>query len=155
MCYHKADYGIAAEWHFFGPGHGKSPCDDIGGVTKRRVANASLQRPLEGQRLTPEDFFKFCEENIHGIKYLFITEEAVNRNRLILSNRLSNAKPVPGTRDNYEFVPLAEDSIKVSKISNDSSSFVVQSGVCREELAQAEHDSLKPGQTAVCIYESK
>ena len=32
LCFHEQDFCISAEWHFFAPSHGKSPCDGIGGT---------------------------------------------------------------------------------------------------------------------------
>ena len=37
LCYHKEDFGIPAEWHFFATSHGKGPCDGVGGAVKREA----------------------------------------------------------------------------------------------------------------------
>ena len=42
LCYHEIDHGIQAQWHFFATSHGKSPCNGIGGTTKRLVARETL-----------------------------------------------------------------------------------------------------------------
>ena len=52
-CYHKSDFSIAAEWHFFATSHSKGPCDGIGGSTKRLVMKASLQ-PVQDPITTPK-----------------------------------------------------------------------------------------------------
>ena len=75
--YHKHDFGVSAEWIFFATSHGKNPCDGIGGMVKRLAARASLQRSIDNQILTPQQFFKFCEENIHGITFFWISDEKV------------------------------------------------------------------------------
>jgi len=36
-------YGSFASWHFFESGHGKGPCDGIGGTTQRNADNAVKQ----------------------------------------------------------------------------------------------------------------
>ena len=36
-------YGMRASWHIFEAGHGKGPCDGIGGTTKRNADNAVKQ----------------------------------------------------------------------------------------------------------------
>ena len=59
LCNHTSDYGLLAEWHFFATSHGKSPCDGLGGTTKRLVARASLQATLENQILTPHQMFQW------------------------------------------------------------------------------------------------
>ncbi|ESO09020.1 hypothetical protein HELRODRAFT_168952 [Helobdella robusta] len=44
------DFGLKAEWHFFATSHGKSPCDGIGGTTKRLVASINKKSDIERQR---------------------------------------------------------------------------------------------------------
>lgn len=73
LCYHKSDFGVKAEWHFFGTGHGKSPCDGIGGTVKRIITKTSLQRPSNHQILTPQEMFYEASNSITGIKYVKIT----------------------------------------------------------------------------------
>ena len=69
ICYHFADFALNCEWHFFATSHGKSACDGIGGIIKRTVAKASLQRVYNNQILSAEDMYKFCikhfENKIH------------------------------------------------------------------------------------------
>ena len=60
LCQHLNDFGIDAVWNFFATSHGKSPCDGIGGTVKRVTTRASLQRPKEGQILSPIQMFQFC-----------------------------------------------------------------------------------------------
>ena len=52
LCYHKEDFGIPAEWHFFATSHGKGPCDGVGGTVKHEAAKASLQHPYHDQIMT-------------------------------------------------------------------------------------------------------
>lgn len=66
LCNHQEDFHLECEWNFFATAHGKSPCDGIGGTVKRLTAKASLQRPVDGQILTPRDMFKFCQESLQG-----------------------------------------------------------------------------------------
>ena len=42
LCYHKEDFWVQAEWHFYATSHGKGPCDGIGGTVKCLAATASL-----------------------------------------------------------------------------------------------------------------
>ena len=53
LCYHQADFGVSAEWHFSATSHGKGACDGLGGTVKRLAAKASLQRPYQDQIMTP------------------------------------------------------------------------------------------------------
>jgi hypothetical protein len=68
------DFGIAAEWHLFATSHGKSPCDAVGGTTKRQAARSSLQHSYDKQILTSKDFYEFAQENIHGLKYFCVSQ---------------------------------------------------------------------------------
>ncbi|XP_047143181.1 uncharacterized protein LOC105848514 isoform X1 [Hydra vulgaris] len=42
LCFHEKDFGLKADWHFFGTAHGKSACDGVGGTVKRVINNLSL-----------------------------------------------------------------------------------------------------------------
>ena len=42
LCYHKEDFWVQAEWHFYATSHGKGPCDGIGGTVKCLAAMTSL-----------------------------------------------------------------------------------------------------------------
>ena len=52
---------------FFAKSHGKSPCDGIGGTTKRLVARASLQATENNQILNSYQMFQLATQNIVGI----------------------------------------------------------------------------------------
>ena len=52
------DFGIPAEWHFHATGHGKGPCDGIGGNLKRLTARASLQDSSKDSILTADALYQ-------------------------------------------------------------------------------------------------
>ncbi|CAL4131274.1 unnamed protein product, partial [Meganyctiphanes norvegica] len=64
LCHHKSDYEIEAQWLFIATNHGKSPCDGLGGTTKRLIARASLQATENNQILTPFQLFTWADKNI-------------------------------------------------------------------------------------------
>ena len=70
LCNHVNDFGFHDIWSFFATSHGKSPCDGIGGTVKK-IAQASLQRPVTDQILTFKAVEEFCKENIVGITFFF------------------------------------------------------------------------------------
>ena len=43
LVYHREDFQLEAEWHFFATPHGKNACHGIGGTVKRETGNASLK----------------------------------------------------------------------------------------------------------------
>ncbi|XP_025262218.1 uncharacterized protein LOC112637213 [Camponotus floridanus] len=63
-----ANFGIAAEWHFFPTSHSKGPCDGIGGTLKRLAARASLQR-INNPIRTPQELFTWATEALHNITF--------------------------------------------------------------------------------------
>ncbi|XP_065641529.1 uncharacterized protein LOC136073616 [Hydra vulgaris] len=69
LCFHEKDFGLKADWHFFGTAHGKSACDGVGGTVKRVINNLSLQRPIGNQILTPKDMFLVAKESFKNIRY--------------------------------------------------------------------------------------
>lgn len=43
VCHFEKRYSVLASWHYFECGHGKGPCDGVGGTTKRNADNAVKQ----------------------------------------------------------------------------------------------------------------
>ena len=97
LSFHRSDFGLEACWSFFATSHGKSPCDGIGGVVKRKLANASLGRPQNNQILT-KDAFLYCRENITGITFFYAHAHEVQTVRNDLKHRFEKGSTVPGTR---------------------------------------------------------
>ena len=60
-------------WKQSGTSHGKSACDGIGGTVKRPASKASLKRPAHNQILTPLDMFSYCESDVTGIKFFYMS----------------------------------------------------------------------------------
>ena len=119
LCFHRADFGIGCTWSFFATSHGKSTCDGIGGTVKRITSRASLQQPYDSQILSAIDMFKFCNEEIKGIKFKFISKETMEVTRASLKTRFLDAKTVPGTRSYHHFVPLSGSCIGTKRTLTD------------------------------------
>ena len=89
---HKEMFGIGATWQYFESGHGKGPCDSVGGVVKR---NADLA-VRKGQLIqTAKDFYNFGIESNTNVSYILVdkTEKEAAANMLKVLGTLS----VPGT----------------------------------------------------------
>ena len=108
LCSHQKDFGLNAEWHFFGSSHGKSACDGIGGTVKREVAKASLQRPLNNQIMTVDDMFSFCNENLKNIKFFYIKADEIVKISATLKSRFDCCKRIVGTRSYHKCTPISE-----------------------------------------------
>ena len=74
---------------FFATSHGKSPCDGIGGTVKRLTARASLQHPVSSQILSAKQIFEFCQDSIHGIKFVYTHSGEIDQVRTELTSRFS------------------------------------------------------------------
>ena len=146
--FHKTDFELEAEWHFFATSHGKSPCDGIGGTVKRLSRRASLQRPVERQIMTTGDLFTWCSENIQNIKFFLVSKEEIDRLRPMLDQRFQGAHTIPGTRDHHCFIPTSERAIRVSRVSGDTTYFTARAGYIPGV-------DVEPGQYISCVYEEE
>lgn len=91
---HKEIFGVQARWNYFEAGHGKGPCDGLGGTTKRMADEAVRSGRTVIQHA--DDFFKWAvESNLKGIKFLFVSSDECKSAANILSAR--NVKPLQGT----------------------------------------------------------
>ena len=64
--------GGAAAWNYFEAGHGKGPCDEIGGTAKRLADDAIKQEKVIIQ--DAQDFFAWADQTQSSckIKFLFV-----------------------------------------------------------------------------------
>jgi hypothetical protein len=120
---HKNDFGIAAECHFFATSHGKSPCAAISGTTKRQAARASLQCPYDKRILTPKDFYEFAQENIHGIKYFYLSQVDITETETELKEHFSNCTQITNTGESHCYIPLNSNTVKVFHVSDSGTFF--------------------------------
>ena len=123
LTYHKHDFGIGASWSLFATSHGKSPCDGIGGMVKRKLMRESLMRPVNHQLLSVQAVFFYCKESISGIAATFcISKEELTLIRSLLKERHALANTVPGTRSFHHF---ASDDVGILKFFVASTPFPV------------------------------
>ena len=162
LCNHVTDFGIEAEWHFFATSHGKGPYDGISGTVKRLVARASLQAATAEQILTPPDLFSWAVTNIHGIKFIFVSADAIKNHEstFALEQRYSLVQTIPGTRSHHSFVSLSRNSMSMKRISADTMFNTIHLNVNEVgggESAVTKHsnDTYHPGQYVACTYDSE
>ena len=149
LTFHNEEFGIAAEWHFFATSHGKSPCDGVGGTVKREVARASLQATTSGFLLTPEDLYKWCQQHISGIKFIWVGKEELVEHGKKLESRFLGASKIPGTRENHSFIP-GPCGLKVSRVSGQDTHFT-----CNQWVATSDNYSFQQGDYAACLYDGR
>ena len=90
-------------WKQSGTSHGKSACDNI--YVKRPASKASLKRPAHNQILTPLDMFSYCESDVTGIKFFYMSSTTIKDNVILLQDKYNAAQTVKGTRQLHRFVP--------------------------------------------------
>lgn len=120
LCYHKADFGCDAEWHFFATSHGKGPSDGLGGTVKREVRKVSLQRPLDNQITTPQLLFDWCQTNLKNCNFIYLSEDDHREEDAFLRERFFGLRTIPGTQKYHCFIPEGENKLRVKIFSNDS-----------------------------------
>lgn len=162
LCYHKIDNGIEAQWHFFATSHGKSPCDGLGGTTKRLVARASLQSPENDQILTPLQLFDWADKHISGIKFFYISAEHILNNEVKynLEERYSKSKTISGTRSHHCFIPLSESTLEIKRLSTYSVGTKVflgdrNSNSSSNMVHSPNSEEYQPGIYIACMYDEE
>ena len=90
---HQKMYAISASWNYFEAGHGKGPCDGLGGTTKRLADEAIRQGKTVIQ--DAKDFYRWSiTSSMHQVSFLYIEKERCEKKREDLKN--VKIKPVKG-----------------------------------------------------------
>ena len=153
LCMHQSNFGLYAKWSFFATSHGKQPRDGIGGTVKRLASKKSLQQENDNHILTPSQMFKFCQENIEGINFIFISKQEIETSRNFLKKRFDAVKvAVPGTRSFHQFVPLTDRIIRTKRCSEDDDYVLTHNLYEHNESVIVELNSLD---YFTCLYEQR
>ena len=67
LTHHQLDFNLAALCSFFATSHGKSPCDGIGGIVKRKLSRVSLARETTNPILTSLSAYERCQQEFNFI----------------------------------------------------------------------------------------
>ena len=117
ICHHEQDFAMKCTWSFFATSLSKSPCDGIGGTVKRLTSIASLHRTTNSHILKASAMFDFCQNEIIGISFYYISKES---NMIIQSEmelRYTTAKTLLGTRSNHNIFPISNTKIGTKVVS--------------------------------------
>ncbi|CAH0552550.1 unnamed protein product [Brassicogethes aeneus] len=119
LYYHKEDFGINAEWHFFASYHGKGPCDGVGGTLKRGAARASLQLPFDKQISNPRELYQWAAQsnNLPKIEVRYSTIADYEKATENLNIRYSKAKSITDTQKYHCVIPNTDGSLTMKLIS--------------------------------------
>lgn len=124
LYYHKIDFGIAAEWHFFATAHGKEPCDGIGGTMKRQAVRASLQRlsdnQTDNQITNAQELFEWAgqDSSLPNINVKFSALEFYNQNKLKIEQRFGSNKRTLNLKKCHYIIPHTDNKIIAKEVSS-------------------------------------
>ena len=104
-------------WKQSGTSHVKSACDGIGGTVKRPATKANLKKTAHNHILTLLDMFIYCESDVPGIKFFYVSCTTIKENVIKLQGRYNAAQTVKGTRQLHRFVPQPQGKLLVYSTS--------------------------------------
>ncbi|XP_046544601.1 uncharacterized protein LOC124254795 [Haliotis rubra] len=90
---HPEVFGVRASWHYIECGHGKGPCDGLGGTAKRMADSAVKQGKFNIQ--SAHDFYVWATGQPSSVVYIFSSKEDCDSNQKRLEQW--GVKPVKGT----------------------------------------------------------
>lgn len=115
---HEEDFGVPAEWHFFGTAHEKGACDGIGGNLKRLAARASLQAVNpEDQILNPQALYNWAKKTFVKTAIIFSSKTEHTALTTDLANRFKDAQTITGTHKLHSFIPNGTGHLLLRKFS--------------------------------------
>lgn len=120
LSYHKEEFGIKAEWHFFATSHGKGACDGIGGTVKRHAYRSSLQHV---NITSPKLMYEWAKTFFKNIKFDFCSNEEHNMHEEVLKARYTMAKTIKNTRQYHCYIPIDKNVI-LCKLFSDANESV-------------------------------
>jgi len=143
---HADIYGCKAVWNYFEAGHGKGPCDGLGGSTKRMADEAVNAGKVSIQ--DAEDFYKWTQSqhcSMSKVLFKYVSSVDCQANATELNNQ--EVKSVKGTMKFHAVVGLGQNSIMTSNVSCYCQSCVNGQSGCTStqwiELALEVHDKKK------------
>ena len=119
LTHHQSDFDIGASWSFFATSHGKSPCDGIGGVVKRKLSQVSLTRKASEPILSSSSAFECCKKEFKLITFFHFDKTDVESSRKLLNDRYLKGSTVIGTRSFHHFYPIDEGVLEYKRTSDD------------------------------------
>ena len=92
---HQERYGITATWDYFECGHGKGPCDGVGGTIKRS-ADQAVKQGTNIQYAT--DFYVWASNlKTSSISYCFVSQDKFHDTDKLVKDLMQELKPIKGT----------------------------------------------------------
>ena len=114
---HEEFFNVKASWNYMEAGHGKGPCDPIGGTAKRKADLAVKNDKAVIQDVM--DFFTWAKESQgqSAIEFFFVSTYDYQTSSLFLSTVCQNAKTIAGTMKVHAVLPEETNKIWVRATS--------------------------------------
>lgn len=112
---HEEYFGVMASWNYMEAGHGKGPCDPIGGVAKRKADQAVKNGKYVIQDAT--DFYEWAKQDASAIVYSYLSTEDYENSANFLKVACENVETVKGTMKVHGVFSLKVNSIWVRDTS--------------------------------------
>jgi hypothetical protein len=112
---HKTLLGVPAIWNYFEVGHGKGPCDGIGGTSKR-IADLAIK---QGKIVVQEalDYYDNVSRLHKSASYRFISSHQIAAVREEVAQMNKYLVPVKGTMQIHQVAAVGKGEIKTSVTS--------------------------------------
>ena len=95
ISYHEECFNCRASWSYIEVGHGKGPCDPIGGTAKRKADQAVKNGKFLIQDAV--DFYEWSKQETSSIKFIYLSTEEYQNSQSFLKAVCKNLDAVKGT----------------------------------------------------------
>ena len=114
---HKQLFGVSAAWNYFEAGHGKGPCDGVGGTAKRLADQAVKSKKARIQ--DADDFFRWASQtnSTSTMKFMFVSREACAEIRNAVQEKQSQLQAVRGTMSLHAVVGVSVGKVRTRETS--------------------------------------
>ncbi|KAJ8044972.1 hypothetical protein HOLleu_07881 [Holothuria leucospilota] len=115
--HHELFNGIFASWNYFEAGHGKGPCDGIGGTVKR-LADEAVKREAAVIQ-DANDFYAWAsqEREASDIEYVFVSKDDCAANAQEITKRWPSVKAIAGTLKLHAVVGVGDQKLLIRHLS--------------------------------------
>ena len=110
LSHHKELFGVNASLNYFEAGHGKGPCDGVGGSVKRMADEAVRQQKVTIQDAS--DFFAWTQQHqsSSSVAFSFVSKETCSAAQSEIE-KFGELKPVPGTMSVHAVAAIAPGKV--------------------------------------------
>ena len=113
---HESCHGMKARWNYFESGHGKGPCDGLGGTVKRLADEAMRSGKVLIQ--DANGFYQWAKSSsMKNVTFVFVPSTECDKKRTELNEWQSALKPIKGTMKLHAVVGLGNSKVKVRDVS--------------------------------------